>query len=79
MSLDGFDILRWDNRELIAVDSSPICVVDTLRADFVAKKVTLSSTSKGVTNYPFCKGMEKLPTAFLLGQEDAVKTSKPKN
>jgi hypothetical protein len=39
VSLTSFDILRWDASEMIAVDSSPICVVNTLRFDFVAKKV----------------------------------------
>jgi hypothetical protein len=30
VALINFDILRWDKHELIAVDSSPICVVNTL-------------------------------------------------
>lgn len=42
VSLTSFDILRWDQRELIAVDSTPICAVDTLRFDFVAKKVAIT-------------------------------------
>jgi hypothetical protein len=35
--LGSFDILRWDSKEMIAVDSSPICVVSTLRVDFVIR------------------------------------------
>ncbi len=72
-SRGSFDILRWDNKEIIAVDSSPICVVNTLRADLIAKRITLSSTGKGVTKYPLCKGSNKVPTAFLLGEDDLVK------
>src|ERR1035437_8625015 len=54
-TLSSFDILRWDSRELIAVDSSPICVVNTLRFDFAAKKVTITMSLKGETKDPFCK------------------------
>jgi len=28
VNLDTFDILRWDDKEMIAVDSSPICMVN---------------------------------------------------
>jgi hypothetical protein len=74
VSLDSFDILRWDNQELIAVDSSPICVVNTLRADFTAKKVSISSTSKAETRDKFCTAMYADPatfkTAFLMGWKD---------
>lgn len=70
-SLDSFDILRWDTKEMIAVDSSAICVVNTLRVDLVAKKVTLSSSDKGSKD-PFCKGSDKIPTAFLWGEQDIV-------
>ena len=39
VSLDNYDVLRWDKQEMIAVDSSPICIVNTLRADFAAKSL----------------------------------------
>jgi hypothetical protein len=71
-TLNGFDILRWDKQELIAVDSSPICVVNTLRFDFAAKKVTITASLKGETKDPFCKDM-KATTAFLSGVEDQIK------
>jgi hypothetical protein len=71
-TLNSFDILRWDSRELIAVDSSPICVVNTLRFDFAAKKVTVTMALKGETKDPFCKDM-KATTAFLGGTEDKIK------
>lgn len=61
-----FDILRWDSDEIIAVDSSPICMVNTLRVDVPRKRVTLSSSDKGDSNNRFCKGTENLPTAVLL-------------
>jgi hypothetical protein len=71
-TLNSFDILRWDNQELIAVDSSPICVVNTLRVDFRANKVTITSSIKGETKDPFCKDM-KATTAFLGGVRDQIK------
>jgi hypothetical protein len=73
VDLTTFDILRWDSQEIIAVDSSPICIVNTLRADFVTKRVTLSSSDKGITTDPFCKGTDKLSTAVLWGEKDIVK------
>jgi hypothetical protein len=73
VSLTAFDILRWDSQEIIAVDSSPICIVNTLRADLNAKRITLSSSDKGVTKDPMCKGSDKLSTAVLWGMEDIVK------
>jgi hypothetical protein len=71
-TLNSLDILRWDDRELIAVDSSPICVVNTLRFDFPAKKVTITSSLKGETKDPYCKDM-KATTAFLGGVKDQIK------
>jgi hypothetical protein len=67
VSLTSFDILRWDASEMIAVDSSPICMVNTLRFDFAAKKVSLSSTSKGETRDKFCTGLtpSMMATTFL--------------
>jgi len=69
VSLDSFDILRWDVSELIAVDSSPVCLVNTLRFDFAAKKVSISSASKGETRSQICKNLTaSMPaTAFLTG------------
>jgi len=56
VDLSSYDILRWDSRELIAVDSSPICIVNTLRADFAKKKVTMSSTLTGEKGMPMPNG-----------------------
>ena len=56
-----------------ATNSSPICIVNTLRADLVTKRITLSSSDKGVTKDPFCKGSDKLSTAVLWGLEDTTK------
>jgi hypothetical protein len=41
--------------------------MNTIRADLKARRVTLSATSKGVTDDPMCKGATGSPTAFLLG------------
>jgi hypothetical protein len=68
--LDSFDILRWDSNEMIAVDSSAICIVSTLRVDLITKRVTLSSSDKGITQDPLCKGSDRIPTAVLWGEED---------
>lgn len=69
VNLDSFDILRWDTNELIAVDSSAICVVNTLRFDFAAKKVSISSASKGETRNKLCTELTAslMATAFLTG------------
>jgi hypothetical protein len=70
VSLTSFDILRWNASEMIAVDSSPIGVVNTLRFDFAAKKVSLSSTLRGETRDKFCTGLTPSMTAttFLTDQ-----------
>jgi hypothetical protein len=76
VSTTDFDILRWDSNEIIAVDSSPICLVNTLRVDLVTKRITLSSSDKGVTKGPsaqVCKLFDKVTTAVLWGLEDTVK------
>ncbi len=73
VDFNTYDILRWDNRELIAVDSSPICIVNTLRFDLAAKKVTHSATSKGETKNKVCNAIQTPPTAFLIGVEDELK------
>jgi len=73
--LDGFDILRWDEREMIAIDSSPICVVNTIRADLIAKTITISSAKKGTKlaeKDPFCKNVDQ-STAFLVNHEEVTK------
>ncbi len=70
VNLASFDILRWDTSEMIAVDSSPTCVVNTLRFDFAAKKVSISSASKGETRDKYCKNLSPsdTATAFLTGK-----------
>jgi len=74
LALGEFDILRWDAHELIAVDSSGVCVANTLRAEFTTKKVSISSTSKGVTDDKACRDADADPaalkTAFLTGSKD---------
>ena len=73
--LDGFDILRWDEREMIAVDSSPICIVNTIRADFVEKTLTISSAKKAgkvAEQSPVCKLVDE-STAFLVNGDEVVK------
>ena len=72
VNLGELDILRWDDSELIAVDSSPICVVNTIRFDFHTKQVTFTVTPKAVTkdmpqlSKQMCASV-KPTTAFLSG------------
>jgi len=73
VNLGSFDILRWDDKEMLAVDSSPICLVNNLRIDFVARKVSLSSTSKGETKDKLCDAADAQKTAFLTGLKDELK------
>jgi hypothetical protein len=73
--LDGYDILRWDEREMIAVDSSPICSVNTIRADFIAKTITISAAKKATKladKDPFCKDVNQ-STAFLVNNDEVTK------
>jgi hypothetical protein len=71
VGLDDYAILRWDSKELIAVDSSPMCLVNTIRFDFRNKLVTYTPALKGETANPICKGIKdtKPGTAFLEGIE----------
>lgn len=72
--LDSFDILRWDADEMIAVDSGPPCWADTMRVDFRAKTVSLSSAPKAVTkDNPICSQMKAPGPAFLLGTKSQRK------
>lgn len=73
--LDGFDILRWDEHEIIAVDISAICVVNTIRADLIAKTITISSAKKATESAekdPFCKNVDE-STAFLVNHDEVTK------
>lgn len=74
LNFDTFDILRWDTTELIAVDSSPICLVNTLRIDFPSKKVSLSSASKG-SKEKLCQGLvnETKDTVFMINAEEDIR------
>jgi hypothetical protein len=76
VSLSTFDILRWDEREIVAMDNSPICIVNMLRFDLAAKKVTLSSSSKGLeAQNKICKNVAASTgtTSFLTGLDDEHK------
>jgi len=48
--------------------SSAICVVNTLRVDLAKKRITVSSSDKGVTKDPFCKWSDRIATAVFVGQ-----------
>ena len=65
VSLTSYDILRWDANEMIAVDSSAICLVNTLRFDFSAKTVSMSSALKSETNNKLCQTITPSMTATV--------------
>jgi hypothetical protein len=68
VEFDDFDILRWDEQEMIAVDSSSVCAVNTIRADFTAKTMTISAAKKATESAdkdPYCKFVDQ-STAFLI-------------
>lgn len=79
--LNDFDILRWDEHEIIAVDSSPTCAVNTIRFDLDKKTVTISGTMKAPPTNAFSRRLCKATkaditsTAFLTGKE--VFTERP--
>jgi hypothetical protein len=66
------DILRWDDHELIAVDSTPTCQVNQIRFDFKTKQVSVTESPKGETKDPFCKDV-KATTAYLGGLKDELR------
>ncbi len=71
VNLDGFNILQWNNNELIATDGDKCA--STLRVNFKTKRVTLSSsTAKGELASLFCTRY-KLGIAVLWGPEDITK------
>jgi hypothetical protein len=71
VNLDDFDILQWNDNELIATDGDKCA--STLRVNFKAERVTISSsTDKGEVASLFCTRY-KLGTAVLWGPEDVVK------
>jgi hypothetical protein len=71
VNLETLDILRWDNQELIAVDSTPTCQVNQIRFDFKTKQVTATEILKGDSKDPFCKN-HKPTTAFLGGLKEEL-------
>jgi hypothetical protein len=71
VNLDGFDILQWNDNELIATDGDKCA--STLRVNFKTELVTISSsTDKGEFASLFCTRY-KLGTAVLWTPEDVVK------
>lgn len=66
------DILRWDQSELIAIDSTPTCQVNQIRFDFKTKQVSVTESPKGDTKDPFCKDV-KATTAYLGGVKDEIR------
>ena len=76
VNLATLNILRWDGKELLADDSepdSPICVVNTLRADFTKRRVTWTAAYNGKTEDPFCKHHKLPTTAILLGRGGIIR------
>ena len=73
VNLDTFDIVRWDDDEMIAV-SSGYCIEETLRLDFVAKRVSLSEALiSEKKSHRSCRKVTVNPTGFLIGLRDEEK------
>ncbi len=71
VNLDDFDILQWNDNELIATDGDKCA--STLRVNFKTEQVTISSsTAKSELASLVCTRY-KLGTAVLWGPEDVVK------
>jgi hypothetical protein len=58
--VEDFDILRWNDKEIIAVDNEETCDVLTLRVEIPTKRVSLDRVPKGSV----CPG-EIASTSFL--------------
>jgi hypothetical protein len=79
VTLETFNIVRWDEHEMIAVDSDSLaaaCAVKTLRFDFLNTQVSLGATSKGLEGNIFCEGVDIAVTSFLIGKDDYTRKEK---
>lgn len=66
VTLRTFEIVRWDNTAIIAVDRAPLCERDTIRAELPKKKVTMSSIDT-------CTATHKIPNSMLIGGAESTK------
>ena len=67
--VQDFEIARWDNKEILAIDDTAPCVTSTLRINFMAKTVEQSRALKTSTKDRSCKEFSHLDewTTFLVG------------
>ena len=67
--LQDFNITKWDDHEITAVDNTAPCVVSTLRIKFRVKTVAQDKKLKSPGNDPSCKEFTHLDegTSFLVG------------
>lgn len=66
VTLRTFEIIRWDNTDIVAVDRSPLCATETIRVNLAKKRVVVSSIDK-------CTVTHKIPNATLVGGFDKPK------
>jgi hypothetical protein len=75
-SLDttSYNILRWDAKEIVAVNSEAPCIEDTLQVDFDARRVTATRALKHKPNDPWCKTFSTKDerVAFLEGMKEEL-------
>src|SRR5215831_294475 len=60
VALRTFEIHAWNSAEIIAVDRSAVCEIDTIRAELTKERVIISSVDS-------CKPTHKIPDATLIG------------
>jgi hypothetical protein len=60
VTLRTFDIHSWNSAEIIAIDRSALCEMDTIRAELTKKRVIISSVDT-------CKVTHKITDATLIG------------
>jgi hypothetical protein len=75
--LQDFDIVRWDDQGIIAVDSTAPCVTMTLRISFNSKSVAQDRKLKKAGEEPLCKELSHLDewTTFLVGTRNGKKNN----
>jgi len=67
--VQDFEIARWDDKEILAIDDTAPCVTSALRVNFMAKTVQQSRALKTSAKDRSCKEFSHLDewTTFLVG------------
>jgi hypothetical protein len=73
--VQDFDVVRWDDKEILAVDDTAPCVTNTLRVNFGAKTVEQSRALKTSVKDRSCRKFSHIDewTTFLVGIDGGKK------